>query len=639
MADAPPPALADDALDSRRSRNLARVLELTSDLLRVEDLHGLLMRVAESVRELYGFGVVSISILDEQKGVFTDHALAGYSPEEEAEIVSNEAAFEIEAIMSDFREDCKISKIAYYVPAEKQKSALENFVVVRDRERAMKPRATPDSWHELDLLYFVLYNRKGAMIGYMQVDYPRDGKRPSLETIAEIELFAGIAAVGIENAELFKHSQQLLAENELKTERIMKILDLIRSVLRLDDLDSVLQKTADSIASTFSFRKASVSLFTPGSDRVTVHALTGYSEAEEDSVRRSEILKHKVLEDFKEDFRVTKTGYFVPGETQGNGRDFVFVESPKKATNGRKSPDAWHELDLLYFGLYDREGNILGYIQADYPLDGKIPSKETMEAMEAFASIATVAIENSTAFQEMSEARTQVKMYLDLLTHDVGNLVNPVNAYLEIVSTTTLNPVQLKYVSSALEASRSMMHLIRNVRRSAQLLETAQVELVPVNLSRSIHGAVTEAKAAFLGKKINVKLALPDQDVWVIADSFVDEVIYNLLTNAIKYDEHEEVVIDVELKLTEKNLKQYAYIRFIDRGIGIPDNVKDKVFLREFRKLAHADRPGHKAKGAGMGLSIVKSLVERYSGSIWVENRVYGDHTRGSVFNVLLPKA
>jgi signal transduction histidine kinase len=372
---------------------------------------------------------------------------------------------------------------------------------------------------------------------------------------------------------------------------------------------------------------------------LTIHSLAGYTAEEERIVRQCDILKDAVLQDFKEEFRITRTGYFIPGEVQGNGAGFVFVENPDKVMKPRETPDSWHELDLLYFAMYDREGKMLGYIQLDYPVDGKIPTKETMEAMEAFASIATIAIENSAMFKDLGEAKDQVKVYLDLLSHDVGNLVSPVNAYLEIVlGTTTLTPVQFKYLSSALEANRSMLHIIRNVRRSAQMLETSGVELVPMNLAKSVRQTASEAKTAFLGKKVNLRLNLPEQDEWVVADSFLDDVIYNLLTNSIKYDEHEDVIIDVETKAVEFEGKNYINLRIIDRAVGIPDDLKDKVLSKEFRKTARADRPfSQKSKGAGMGLSIVKALMDRYKGRVWIENRVYEDFSRGSIFNLLLP--
>ena len=628
-------------LTDRKMQSLSRCFELTTGLLNVEDISALLQRVAESVKEIFGFRLVSLSILDDARGVFSDHTMAGYTPEEEAEIRNNPQAFARAEIVADLKEDCRVSKIAFFIPVEKVTGTLESFVVVHDKEGARLSRKSPDSWHELDLLYFMLLNRRGNLIGYLQVDYPLDGKLPSLETVEEIELFAGIAAVAIENSKMFKRANDLLFENEVKTTRILQLLELIQSVLRIDDIDVVLQKVSDVMAATFGFRKTGVSMFTEESDRVTVHSLTGYSPEEEEIVRKSAILKHQVLEDFEEQFRVTRTGYFIPGESQGNGSGFVFVEDPTKMMAKRETPDSWHELDLLYFGMYDRDGKMLGYLQLDYPVDGKIPTKETMQAMEAFATIATIAIENSSMFYDLNQAKDQVRMYLDLLTHDVGNLVNPVNAYLEIVlGTTTLSQVQYKYISSAQEASRSMMHLIRNIRRSAQMLESKESELVPVNLSKSIHQASMEAKSAFLGKKVVIRTSPSEHDAWVTADNFLDEVIYNLLTNAMKYDEHEEVVIDVELKPEELEGRSYISVRVIDRGVGIPDEFKEKVFSRDFRKLPRAERPmGHKSRGAGMGLSIVSSLIERYGGKIWIENRVYEDHSQGSVFNMLLPKA
>ncbi len=637
---APPtlPSESDD-MTNRHIKSLERIYELTSGLMNVENVNALLTRICESVREIYGFDLVHISMLDDKSQVFSQHAMAGYSEADRKELDASPKAFAHDEIISDLREDCKLSRATYFVPVEKQNGKPEEFVLVRDPDAARKPRPSPDSWHELDLLYFALMTRSGNLIGYMQVDYPQSGRLPSLQSVREMELFANLAAVAIENHNMYRRVSDLFQENELKTTRIQKILDLLRSVLRVDDLDIVLQKVSDSMALTFGFRKTGVSIFTKGSNRVTVHALTGYTEEEEQAVRSSMILRSVVLSDFKEVFRVTKTGYFVPGEKQGSGSDFVFIETPDKARQARKSPDSWHELDLLYFGLYDRDGNILGYIQLDYPEDGKIPTKESMEMMEAYASIAGIAVENSSMFKEAEDAKTQVKMYLDLLTHDVGNLVNPVNAYLEVVmGTTELSPIQHRYLSSAQEAARSITHLVRNVRRSAQMLETSGGELVPTSLTKSIRQTAADSRSAYVSKKIDIDLVLPEHEVYVMADSFLDEVLYNLLTNAIKYDEHDEIIVDVELSTVDFEGRKHAKVVVADRGIGIPDEFKDKVFTRDFRKLVRPDRPIlQKSRGAGMGLVLVKTLVERYGGKVWVENRVYDDSSRGSMFCFILP--
>jgi GAF domain-containing protein len=215
-----------------RTSSLARIHELTTELLHVEDMSGFLTRIADSVRELFHFDRVSISIIDEERGIFTDHALAGYKPEDEIEIDGNPTAFLKEEIMEDFREDCKISSIAYYIPVEKQTSPPDDFVAVKDREAASKPRKAPGRWHELDLLYFALYDQAGELIGYLQVDYPEDGMVPSADTVAEIELFASIAAVGIENSKIYQSVHSMLQENKARTENTLRLLELTRSVLR-----------------------------------------------------------------------------------------------------------------------------------------------------------------------------------------------------------------------------------------------------------------------------------------------------------------------------------------------------------------------------------------------------------------------
>ena len=76
--------------------------------------------------------------------------------------------------------------------------------------------------------------------------------------------------------------------------------------------------------------------------------------------------------------------------------------------------------------------------------------------------------------------------------------------------------------------------------------------------------------------------------------------------------------------------KTYYMVSVEDNGPGIPDNLKEKIFNR-------LQRGETLARGMGLGLYLVKSLVDSYHGRVWVEDRVAGDHTKGSRFVVMLP--
>jgi signal transduction histidine kinase len=76
--------------------------------------------------------------------------------------------------------------------------------------------------------------------------------------------------------------------------------------------------------------------------------------------------------------------------------------------------------------------------------------------------------------------------------------------------------------------------------------------------------------------------------------------------------------------------RRYWCVSVSDNGIGIPDSKKNIVFGRF---IEGSDNP----PGGGLGLSIVRAIVEAYHGMVWVEDRVPGQHSKGSVFRVALP--
>lgn len=118
-------------------------------------------------------------------------------------------------------------------------------------------------------------------------------------------------------------------------------------------------------------------------------------------------------------------------------------------------------------------------------------------------------------------------------------------------------------------------------------------------------------------------------DINIMAEDLLDEIFINLFSNSVKYTDSSEVKIDVMIKDYFIAEAKYWMITISDYSKGIPDSMKKELFERFY----------YKAKGSGLGLSIVRALVERYRGKIWVGDRVYKDYTKGTTFGMIFPAA
>ena len=103
----------------------------------------------------------------------------------------------------------------------------------------------------------------------------------------------------------------------------------------------------------------------------------------------------------------------------------------------------------------------------------------------------------------------------------------------------------------------------------------------------------------------------------------------NIVGNSIKHSTGSVNVLMI-LSTVSYGGKDHARISIEDDGPGIPDEMKEKIFARSLHGLTR--RTGH-----GLGLYLVKRIVEDHGGKVWAEDRVPGDHTQGARFVVLLP--
>jgi signal transduction histidine kinase len=116
---------------------------------------------------------------------------------------------------------------------------------------------------------------------------------------------------------------------------------------------------------------------------------------------------------------------------------------------------------------------------------------------------------------------------------------------------------------------------------------------------------------------------------YVLATDLLRDVFVNIIGNAVKHA-NRSVNIHIALLKAFDGGREFHKVVIEDDGPGIDDEIKGKVFVRQFRN-------SKKAKGSGLGLYLVKKLVEDYGGRVWVEDRVAGDYTKGAKFVVMLP--
>lgn len=225
------------------------------------------------------------------------------------------------------------------------------------------------------------------------------------------------------------------------------------------------------------------------------------------------------------------------------------------------------------------------------------------------------------------DAKRQAELYLDLMSHDINNMNMIGMGYLELaLEKLKLDEEGRLLLQKPLEVLKNSSMLIDNVRKTRRAV-TGELGLSRIDVGQMLEQITdTYEKAPLEGVLIQYN---PTKDHFVMANELLKDVFTNLIDNAIKHS-GKPVVIFISLSRASEGGREYNKISIEDNGPGIPDDLKDKIFNR-------MSRGDTKARGSGLGLYLVKTLVESYNGKVWVENRVPGDYKKGSKFVVLLP--
>lgn len=232
--------------------------------------------------------------------------------------------------------------------------------------------------------------------------------------------------------------------------------------------------------------------------------------------------------------------------------------------------------------------------------------------------------EKKQAEDYLRQQMEETELHLDIITHDLSNMFLIAKGFLDIALEGDLSEEAKDSIKRSKSSLIQCENLIKNVTTLLKLKESKDYDYQPINFEKTILKAENLTKELYPKKKIEIKKINFDQNFLLKADILFEQLIINLLTNVVKSDARDIVRIEIQLEECEDG---ECIISISDYGCGIPEKERESIFDRysEFRK---------RGKGSGLGLFIVKNIIDRYKGKIWLENRVKEDFTKGTVFKI-----
>jgi two-component system sensor histidine kinase SenX3 len=246
-----------------------------------------------------------------------------------------------------------------------------------------------------------------------------------------------------------------------------------------------------------------------------------------------------------------------------------------------------------------------------------------------FALIITGLILNTIFLVREIRRSERQDAFLNSVTHELKTPIASIKLYLETLKSRDISPEKREeFYNIMIADSNRLLNTVEQVLRAGQAIEKKrQFHVTDIDLNEVIAGAVETIRSSYNLSPDTIKLTT-GEPVMVSADAEeLATAFVNLLDNAVKYS-GDDRKISVRVRPAALQSKVAVVIR--DNGIGIPASELKRVFKR-FHRV-----PGSpsEAKGTGLGLFIVRSIIERHGGKITADSKGEGE---GSTFTIHLP--
>ena len=236
-------------------------------------------------------------------------------------------------------------------------------------------------------------------------------------------------------------------------------------------------------------------------------------------------------------------------------------------------------------------------------------------------------IELQTKIFEIETQNKGLEQFARIAAHDIKSPLNSIimmSEFFEMSYGEQLDAEGLDFLKLISNSSAKLVELIDGILQYSKNARLLSENKEDINIK-----SIVEELIPLVDPKNEVKIHFTNEDDSLVYTNkiAIKQIFINLLTNAVKYNDKEEILLTVAIE----NINEFVKVNVIDNGQGIKEEDIEKAF-KIFEVLSNADRYGE--KGNGIGLATVKSLVEGLGGTITLKSEV----GKGSNFEFTIKK-
>jgi signal transduction histidine kinase len=591
----------------REVTTLRRLHELMCRVNAGDDLASVLQLLVDGVADVTGFAVAAVSYMhpDEHLEVV---AVAGDDAARD-QLIGNRTPREEIAGEFELADDWGLLK---FIPHERLEGPAQGWIP------DVRPLDVPDAWHPEDALLAPLSAPTGEMVGLLSVDLPRDGRRPGRFAREALEMYAAQAGIAISNA---KRRERLREEVRIAT----AVRDVVQTAGNALDLGRVIDASVSPVVKGLGCDALWIRAFEgvgelPGRGRGAIHAEPALVPPDEVVAVATRLAERCWTE---------RRAVILPRATLAPEDDLSDEEVDAVLEFAGRSGAR-----TLLLAPMGAGPECLGYLVLGRGTHSSTWTPDEMAAALEIGRDLGRAVLNSRLYererhlvQELQQLDRYKTEMISTLAHELKNPLTAIIGHLELLETAEDGLLTGSSLAAIERAATRLSDLVADLLLLSKVGDPHRPFMpVPVDLS-DIVSCASELLAAQAAKQgVTVELQGTTEKVTAYGDAAeLDRVVGNLLSNAVKFSP-----VGGTVTFGVEELDDCVVLRCTDQGIGISPEDQAQLFTEFFRSTnpAALDIPG-----TGLGLTIVKRIVERHNGTIALESGLGS----GTTFTVTLP--